>query len=292
MKTATADTRIVSKFFAFFLGLLLVSASSFVLVFWFVKLQNRNIALVDIASRNQMLSQKIVSLVPLVASADTETAQPAKAALQQAIILHKQSLQVLKKGGVVPDIKDGPVVPAAQGTALALITRIGSLFEEHQHLTEAMLSVPVYLPGVTDSLGKQVVSPAFVQAAHRLNARFTHGNLLAADTELVQFYTAQMGQHQKQFLSWFVVILLINMIVIGLVFYYLKHSLKPLAAIAGHIQILAEGRIPLDFEVTRQDEIGKIRLAMNTLVGHLKAASQFAKEVAQGSVRPGSSRIQ
>lgn len=124
--------------------------------------------LIDVAGRNRMLSQKICFLCELVMSGKFDNREP----LRETILLHDRSLDVIRNGGIPPNIKSNHEFGKADNFLIANIEKVQ---EEWEPFKAAALKIA------------EVIDVAIAKTCDReLEYIEAHGlKLLAVNNELV-----------------------------------------------------------------------------------------------------------
>lgn len=124
-------------------------------------------ALMDVAGRNRMLSQKIAFLCELISKG--KHTDETTAMLEQALALHDQSLKVIKEGGKAPGLKHQYTFPPATKELLPVINRVSAFWQQYSHQAQNVLKQSLLEPGLSlekhkdSSLPKQDESLLFIE---------------------------------------------------------------------------------------------------------------------------------
>ncbi len=289
MDSRFSKLKIIQKFSMIFLLILGSVLASYAIVFWFHTRQKTQGTQIDVAGRNRMLSQRIGAMALLVDTDNEAQASVAKEEMRKAVVLLGQSLEVLKNGGLAPDVEGDIVLPPAPGILVSKIVEIEDFFRGHKEVADVLLNESRLIDSPVLVLNdspvqetRQAINPKFKESLGKLRQRLINGTLLKMNAELTQLFIQQAAESKNVFMVMLVVILLINTTIIGFAFVFLKKTLQPLEPITEHISILAGGHLPPTIQTNRADEIGKMAAALNALSVNLGSATEFAKNVGAG----------
>ncbi|MFN0048059.1 MAG: HAMP domain-containing protein, partial [Cytophagales bacterium] len=267
--------------------LMIATLGSSILVMYFSSQQNYDSALVDIAGKNRMLSQRIGAMAQLIGCADENMSSIAKEELSKAILQHENALKVLKDGGLAPERTDGMVLPAASPIIQTKITEIQAFFEKHKELCNTLLTQPKYIDiKSNDSIPVMSLeaNKAFQQSLAELQNRLLSGTLLKHNVELTKMFVANAEAKKNVFFVLLGFFLFLNISAI-LAIYYLTNKFisKPIRQIADVSGKMARGEVNTRVEYNSKDEIGSIATSINTLAGNLKQSREFIDEIGKGN---------
>lgn len=276
---------IVRKVQVIFLFILLCVSASYITVFVFQSKQKTDGVLIDVAGRNRMLSQRTAAMVLLSDSPDEDRAAFAKEELRKAIVLHEQSVYVLKNGGIAPGIDPPIVLPPATGLVLPKLLELEEYLSSHKRLISVVLEQPRSFQKTDSSQHVHTAENTDVtKALVELRQRFQSGTLLRLNAELTQLYSLQASSSKNAFIAMLIFLLVVNAGILMAAYAYLRLSLRPLQGITDTIAGLAQGDLPVINASTRKDEIGQITNAVCSLSQELKKATEFARNVGDGKL--------
>jgi PAS domain S-box-containing protein len=287
MKNYFSNLKIMQKFLMIFSFVLVSVLASYAVVFWFSAKQKTQGTQIDISGRNRMLSQRIGAMSLLIDTDNETQASVAKEEMRKAIVLLEQTLHVLKNGGIAPGVEGNIVLPPAPDIIVPKITEVEDFFKGHKETANVLLNESRLIESTSSgdsTRSANIINLAFKDALDKLRQRLINGTLLKMNIELTQLFTQQAVESRRAFTVMLIALLLINVFVIGFAFMFLRNTLKPLEPITSHIATLSEGHIPPSMKMDRNDEIGKMAMALNALSENLGSATEFAKNVGEGKL--------
>jgi nitrate/nitrite-specific signal transduction histidine kinase len=278
------DFSILSKFRFIFFFILLCMATSYSVVFYFNNKQKNEGALIDVAGRNRMLSQRMAAMALLADNDDADLAQRALEELRKAMILHEQSIHALKYGGLAPGTAEIVLEPSSV-LIQPKLAELEEYFSGHKDIISVLLKESRLLSSSDSSTTNGFIrNPVYDAAINKLKQRLINGTLLGLNAELTQLYTLQAAQSKHTFVVVILVLAAINLFILGFAFYYLRSTIAPLAPLTNVIARLAEGELPAELQANNNDDIGKIVNAVNVLSAQLRSATVFARDVGEGKL--------
>jgi methyl-accepting chemotaxis protein len=184
-----------------------------------------------------------------------------------------------------------------QGAEVYLVGAEGALFAGTRPELFERLSLSWPELGRTDRQTRPVDAATYT--ATLLPLPGVDGQPLAHLVSVADDTAAHLEQRRFELIAYTGVALLLILASLGL-FYYMRHALRPLYAAVVTVSALAEGDLNVSFESGRQDEVGTLMRALQSMVerlrhiiGHLHVASGDLHDSASHMVRLGeTSKIQ
>lgn len=244
----------------------------------YLAVQKDDAALIDLAGRNRMLTQRIAFYAGLLAKG-----RPVQEELKISIELLNSSLNVLKEGGPPLENVSDRELPATPDHLLPTLLEAEQLWRSYKENTELLLREPAYEKGgevavdsVRESARSRVGQPIdFVET----NA----GALLAKFDQLVKQYVHESEKKQGRLaiFLWLLFFVLTVIVLVGI--WTVKESIiQPLAHLKTASDELALGKLVSRPELSTNDEIGSVFKSMTLLVRNMENASLFAQQIAKG----------
>ena len=204
----------VKLFFIFtFLGLVVLSGN--VIVSYLHSLHSINGAVINIAGRDRMLSQRIAYYAERVVRGNEED----KMVLASVIDLHHRSFYVLKEGGVAPGMSTEEPVPPTSGNALPILFDAEDLWLEYKEHAEVIANEETYIDGE--------LNPRVHEALSFLEDKSTE--MLRRNDLMVSAYVAMDTQqhHRAQIVAAVVaVVAVLSLLVVGYIVNLLVKSAR------------------------------------------------------------------
>jgi methyl-accepting chemotaxis protein len=186
---------------------------------------------------------------------------------------------------------------AIQGTEVYLVGAESTVFAGTRPELFERLGLTWPALGQTDRQTRPVDTATYTATILPLPG--VDGQPLAQLVSVADDTAAHLEQRRFELIAYTGVALLLVLASLGL-FYYMRYALRPLYAAVVTVSALAEGDLNVSFETGRQDEVGKLMRALQTMVerlrhiiGHLHVASGDLHDSASNMVRLAqTSRIQ
>ena len=220
-------------------------------------------AVINIAGRNRMLSQRIGLMAFKVLQGDKALMDK----LESTIKLHDESFNVLVKGG---KLKEQTVeFPPVSEDLLPLVDKISAIWIPYQKNAKVIVDAERYLECI------HTIAKDYTALLNQNNA------LVKAIVQESKIESETAASTLNKILF---VLLLVTIIVILLGYLGInKMIVDPLRVMTKNLETLSFGKIPQVFKVARADEIGGLNASMNKLVENIKSYSKFAEEIGEGN---------
>ncbi|MDF1548995.1 MAG: bacteriohemerythrin [Bacteroidales bacterium] len=233
----------------FLVVLVLISVSAFIL--FFLKDSSTVNIMIDIAVRNRMLSQKIAYHAQLAYQKPPGNRQE----LESAILLFEKSLNVIKSGGMAPDLKGDSELDGVYGQFAFAIDKVWELWVPYKKNALAIIeNNPDKIK--LQSLGAiEKNTEAILAACNNLVAELFDANKVRENSINLMFYILSS----------------LNLIALILLFYVVqKFVLHPVQKIVPYFMDLSNGIVGHKLEKTGNDEIGLLINSFNKMNDRLK----------------------
>ena len=274
------------------LGSLLVAMTflavgNFVLVNYFQSQRRTEAAVIDVAGRNRMLSQKIAFLAEKVEKGFLEN----KKDLQAVVTLHNTSLLALRWGGSVSGLTEGTVLPATQDNIMPTLNEVEELWGQYRKNAETVIKEPCYIDTVklVATAGAELQRP---QRINILNPKVKRAvanlenmaeDMLWKNNSLVKRYVEESEKNQAGLDKALMLLLIANLLAFGaFVYITLKYIIQPVYVIKNYSEKLSQGDLTYTESYRSEDELGQAVQNLNQLHHHLGSAATFAENIGNG----------
>ncbi|MBP6459258.1 MAG: PAS domain S-box protein [Crocinitomicaceae bacterium] len=245
--------------------------------FWFNKDLKRNAIAIEIASNNRLTTQNITfhsynyyysNIHNNIINKDIE----------QSYLIFNNSINLLIYGGKDTKLTQGyPLIKESDETIIKLLTKIkksqNDIFQGYKKIQKAK--------GTINSIHN---NSQVVNAFDNFRNIIINNNINQLNKKLVDLYQKEGDEKKSYFQNSLLSLLLLNLTLLILTYFYLRKTLKPIEAITDYVKKLSEGELPKPIESNLDDEIGEIVLAMNSLGSNIEAASFFAENIGGGKL--------
>lgn len=233
----------------FLAGIVLFSVSAFIL--FFLKDSSSVNVMIDIAGRNRMLSQKIAYHAQLAYHKPPGNRQE----IESAIMLFEKSLNVIKAGGIAPDLKRNNELDGVYGQFVAEIDKVWELWIPYKKNAQAIIEN----------------SPAEIKRQSLGAIEKNTEAILTACNNLVTALVDANKVREKRMNLMFYILWGLNLIALILFFYVIqKFILHPVQKIVPYLMDLSNGIVGHKLEKTGNDEIGLLINSFNKMNDRLK----------------------
>lgn len=252
------------------LFLLLLFFTSLNILFFYLGKQSHVSTLVDMAGRNRMLSQKIAFYVVAIADGKTDAAQK----LNKAIELHETSLEVIKNGGIPPEVDNSAEVKGIYSKVSTLIDHSESYWKSYKQNALNVLS--------TDS----------ALSANSLQYIYQNADaMIEADDNLVTAI-GKFNQDRENLrnLLFFVIISITILLIVFSIYIINRFVSLPVRRILPVFMDMSNGILGEKIPQVANDEIGSLTGSFNRMNDNL---ARIIKDITVGadSIVQGSNQI-
>lgn len=221
-------------------------------------------AVINVAGRNRMLSQRIGLMSFKVLQGDTSSIEK----LKKTIDLHDKSFNALANGG---ELKGQSVIfPKASPELNEKIENIQNLWTPYKESAE-----------------KIALSNEYLNSLIQIGENYT--DLLVQNNKLVKAIVAENKLKEEATLAFLDKVLLffssLLFIVIGLGVWMNRAIVVPLRTISTEVKNLSYGKIPEPLEIKQKDEIGELSESINKVFDNVNSYSKFAEEIGNGNFK-------
>jgi methyl-accepting chemotaxis protein len=214
--------------------------------------------LIDIAGRNRMLSQKMAKTTLLYFNGFSSNQHIKQA--QEAYIWHYQSIKAFKQGGEIWGYADTfKIQPLGQ-----------DLKEKIQNIENELIQYSNF-----------VYNPSKNKEDYQF---LLEDKLLKANQSLVGELVKKANSQYQILLS--ILLLAVSacliMVIVGY-FFYNNLIIKPITKIAEGAEHIAQGSIKTYIDYQKNNELGRITLAINNITSYLQKSAEFIIEIGKGN---------
>lgn len=281
------NSKISSKAIFYFSLIFIINVILGIYLYSIIKQQTLANAIVDMAGKNRMFSQRIQGmLIVLNISESEEVYKKAKTEITNLLQKHDVALTKLKNGGTAPGNEE-LVFPEAEGELKDSVEKVIAFFETFKGKVNFILKQDVFhkkllVKEATLDLNTQTDSTEikYNMVIEDLRKSFFAGVLLKKNQNLVDLVVKEYttSTNTNIFLA---IIFLTSLILIVVCGFIITNSLKPVADITNNINTLSEGKIATELSLTNKNEIGQIASSLNKLIKEFNNISIFAQEVGE-----------
>lgn len=271
-------TKKLSKKFSIVFVIITITVSTTYLVsFWFNKDLKRNAIAIELASNNRLTTENITFHSYNYYYSDIHNNIINKD-IEQSYLIFNNSINLLIYGGKDAKLTQGyPLIKESNETIIKLLTKIkksqNDIFQGYKKIQKAK--------GTINSIHN---NSQVVNAFDNFRNIIINNNIKQLNKKLVDLYQKEGDEKKSYFQNSLLSLLLLNLTLLILTYFYLRKTLKPIEAITDYVKKLSEGELPKPIESNLDDEIGEIVLAMNSLGSNIEAASFFAENIGGGKL--------
>ena len=251
----------------------------------------------DVAGRMQMSSQKIAALTFLMTNKNENIRNEAKEELIKTIDLFESIIKTLKDGGIIEGT-DYLLKPTIEKNILINIRELEILFSDYHENVKILIdnhlfvTTPSYITinsNALESSIEQIINPIVENALQRGINDFIKGDILKTTNKLTELYAENDAKIKSDKIKLrnilFSILLSMIIIVIALNFVLMrKYIVIPIGNISDIANKIAEGNLSVKITYNNiKDELGRIGMAINTLVNNLRESAQFVVQIGQGN---------
>ncbi len=258
-----------NKFGAIFSLILLSLIVNFVSIRYFKNLENADTTLVYVAARNRMLSQKIGFLAEMVARGKTIVGKE----LTHTLELHQKSLEVMKMGGIPPEIETDVVFSPAPDEIRPVIKRVEDVWWDYKKYAKRVMKEKDPI------LALQAIS--YIELNRDL--------ILQVNSELAESFVAINRKKQSRLNILLLLLIVFDVCVMALGMYLVRRFvIYPVQDISDVAQLMSKGNLNIiDFHKGK-DEIGLLGKALRKTAAVLRTTildiQSAAKQISSASL--------
>lgn len=220
-------------------------------------------AVVNIAGRNRMLSQRIGLMAFKVMQGDRAVIPK----LEETINLHDKSFTALVEGGLV----EGATVelPSASPALLDEINAINAIWMPYKENAKRIVGAEEFLKCI-DFIAENYAA------------------LLSKNNDLVKAVSNE-ALKAKDAISASLIRILISLLILTTIviligyFSISKYIVQPMKKLAKQVETLSFGKIPETIVVNQGDDVGALSSAVNKMVDNIQSYSSFTEEIGKGN---------
>jgi nitrate/nitrite-specific signal transduction histidine kinase len=220
-------------------------------------------AIINVAGRNRMLSQRIGLMVFKILQGDKSLIP----FLAKTISLHDNSFNILVNGGTLEG--ESIVFPKISPSLLKEVNEVRQVWIPFKQHAEVVVAAKEYLECI------EVISNNYTGLLKQNNAL----------VQAIAFETKREKEETNKLLNTTLITLLLITIIIILLGYVGINKLIviPIRKITKQMESLSFGEIPSVKKLERKDEVGALNNSLNKLVINIKSYSKFTGEIGQGN---------
>ncbi len=277
------DLRISYKIGSLVAIMVLLSLISFLVVRNFQSLLTADNNKIEIASRQQMLSQRIAVLSEMVVA----NVESTRAELIEAVTIYEKSFTSLINGGSVPG-HDEMILDSTNKSLLnGTHEEVGKIWLSYSENALQVANLPLLANReVETAYGKEQVigkNPAVREAIELVRSKAPEIN--EAEGRMILAFNAISGSNQLLMRNMIVAIFIFNLVVAALVLWIAqRHISKPIKEIASAMDIVSTGDLNVKLPHETGDETGKLSRAARSVIRNLEAGVQFATGIGEGDL--------
>ncbi len=258
----------------------LLTIANVLFVFYSNRQLSRNALTVEVARRNEVVSQKLSFLASSVFSGN----EARKKELQSSITKHDYNLSILEEGGDISLAEHQLTVTPTTDEVRTKLIEVKTLWRSYRENLFTVLNQQPLITQIDSTVtdeGKVSYQVRKVPNKVREEAmgyiRDNTLNLFIQNSELSDFYLGRFLSHKERTDVTIFVFFLLYILLFSIAFYQLIQSfVKPVRKIEKATQKLAKGDFNTKIDIKQKGEIGRITQNINLLSENLRAASSFA----------------
>jgi methyl-accepting chemotaxis protein len=282
----------INKRFALLIGLLnIVVIASFMLITRYIAIHEADQIAINMAAKSRHQAQVVYLYADRLAQGDSSSLSP----LLKNINSYEAIQHHLVEGGVKPELSSEMEVQAAEGELLISLKKALALWAPYKANIDIILSEYASAAKENQSVQEEESDFAPLEQAGIIDIprvktalkylRDKEADLYAANNTVTRQCISRFDASKVVLTSmiWGVVLLNSLMLILGHVLIR-RHLIKPLESITVTAEKITRGDETQNIVYTKEDEIGKIAGAINTLNDTLKNATNFIQRIGKGEL--------
>ncbi len=285
----------INRRFALLIGLLnLVIIASFMLITRYIAIHEADQVAINLTSKSRQQAQMVYLYAEKLVNGDARSLEP----LLKNMNAYEAIQQHIVKGGIKPELSAEMDLRPAEGELLAGLKKALALWSPYKGHVETILAeyeknekAAKTLVNEEDSSGEGALAEQGLAANAKVKTALKYlsdkeDELYAANNAITKLCIARFDASKVMLTSmiWAVVLLNGLMLIIGHILIR-RHLIKPLDVITATAEKITRGEQINNIHYTKEDEIGKIAVAINTLNDTLKNATDFIQRIGRGELQ-------
>ncbi|OFX27727.1 MAG: hypothetical protein A2033_03010 [Bacteroidetes bacterium GWA2_31_9] len=294
------DLPVHVKFYISFFWILLFIAISFTSVYIHTNNSAKNNKILDYSNLALSKSQKLFSLTSLAINEDLSVSSPAKQNLNHELIEINTIYNNLKYGGIIfnSDNSQTYIKAIKDEKTLVKLNEVEKIFNEQKKLFSVIVKETTFLNElnikpytILDSTSTSqnlnvitLMNPIVKSAIKEINSYAIENSLITNNEQLCEMIKQYNTANENIFLSLFILINIIALIIILFNFFILQiFIVSPINKIAKASVEIAKGDLKTKLSHKINDNLGLIVSSIKSLIENLKNASEFTIKIGQGN---------
>ncbi|HEY0655224.1 MAG TPA: PAS domain S-box protein [Chryseosolibacter sp.] len=275
------DLSVKGKLGVILLAITLLALINFFAVMSFLAVQRSSAAVIDVAGRNRMLTQRL-ALLTLNAIHD-KSVQPE---VDEIIKNLNNSIHALRHGGIVSYLGNEREIASVPETLFALVDDCETEWSAYKNAIQTLDVNPGRADTaiITDSVSQQASALGTSQQEAFMKIDRSTKNLVATFNALVTELVKDSEKQQDALMTFFVVCLVLIIATTILAVWIINRFItSPLILLRQKIDGVGDGDIGVALEYHVTDDVGKAFQGLRRLVQNVQKAVTFAHEIGRGN---------